>query len=446
MPSFASDFLFGVATAAYQIEGAWNEDGKGESIWDRFAHTPGKIVDGTTGDMACDHYHRYKEDVALMKDLGVNVYRFSIAWPRIFPEGRGRINQKGLDFYRRLIAKLKEAGIRAAVTLYHWDLPQKLEDEGGWENEATIQAYVDYARCLFQTFKNEVDIWITHNEPWVVAFLGHYEGRLAPGKQDFGTALRVSRNLLLSHGHAVQTFKEEGIKTPIGIALNLSPIHPAQEREEDQKAVQRYDGYLNRWFLDPLFRGQFPEDMLSLYRQKGFVLPQFSAEEGTLIAQPLDFLGINYYSRQVVTQGTEPVLETMPVELPNAEKSSMGWEVYPAGIYEIVQRVTREYSPRGISIAENGYPSPDVVSQDGSIEDPKRIAYLRNHLSFLLRAIEEGAPVKGYFVWSLMDNFEWSLGLTQRFGFVYTDYATFRRIPKKSFSFYRNVIRERALA
>ncbi|NSW75504.1 MAG: family 1 glycosylhydrolase, partial [Candidatus Atribacteria bacterium] len=258
-------------------------------------------------------------------------------------------------------------------------------------------------------------------------------------------ALRVARNLLLSHGYAVQALREEGIQKPIGITLNLSPIHPAREQEEDYEAARRYDGYLNRFFLDPIFRGQFPEDMLSLYQKKGFSLPQFNAREGTLVSQPLDFLGINYYSRNVIAQGTEPVLETMPVEPPKAEKSSMGWEVYPAGIYEIVQRVAKEYAPKEIYITENGYPSPDIVSQDGSVEDTKRIEYLRNHLLFLHRAMEEDAPVKGYFVWSLMDNFEWSLGLTQRFGLIYTDYKTLRRIPKKSFYFYQDVIRTRKL-
>ncbi|MCX7668380.1 MAG: family 1 glycosylhydrolase, partial [Atribacterota bacterium] len=272
-----------------------------------------------------------------------------------------------------------------------------------------------------------------------------YEGWMAPGKRDFGMALQVARNLLLSHGYALEAFREEGIKKPIGIVLNLSPIHPAQEREEDHKAARCYDGYLNRFFLDPLFRAQFPEDMLSFYWKKGFPLPQFNTREGTLVAQPLDFLGINYYSRQVVAEGTEPVLETTSVEVPNAEKNSMGWEVYPAGIYEITQRVAKEYAPKEIYITENGYASLDVISHDGPIEDKKRIEYLRNHLFFLQRAIEEGIPAKGYFVWSLMDNFEWAFGFTQRFGLVYTDYATLRRIPKKSFYFYQRVIRTREL-
>ncbi|MGQ9473129.1 MAG: GH1 family beta-glucosidase [Candidatus Caldatribacteriaceae bacterium] len=445
MPSFDSHFLFGVATAAYQIEGAWNEDGKGESIWDRFAHTPGVIEDGTTGDIACDHYHRYREDIRLMKELGVDVYRFSISWSRIFPEGQGKVNQKGVDFYRKILDELKLRGIRSAVTLYHWDFPQALQDRGGWENEATIRAFAEYARFLFKTFKNDVDMWITHNEPWVVAFIGNYEGRHAPGKKDFQSALLVSRSLLLSHGQAMQAFREEGIKQPIGITLNLSPVHAFTDREEDQKAAQRFDGYLNRWFLEPLFHGQFPEDMLSLYAQKGFSVSQFEEKEGKLVSQPLDFLGINYYSRQIVKSGTEPVLKTTLVELPNAEKSLMGWEVYPRGIYEIIQRVNEEYIPPAIYITENGYPSADIPDPSGFVEDEKRIGYLRNHLLYLHKALSEGCPVKGYFVWSIMDNFEWAHGFKQRFGLVYVDYKTLRRIPKKSFFFYQKVVRTREI-
>lgn len=445
MPSFDPHFLFGVATAAYQIEGAWNEDGKGESIWDRFSHTPGVIEDGSTGDIACDHYHRYREDIQLMKELGVDIYRFSISWSRIFPEGRGKVNQKGVDFYRKILDELKSRGIRSAITLYHWDLPQDLQDKGGWENEVTIRAFAEYARFLFQTFKNDVDMWITHNEPWVVTFVGHHEGRHAPGKRDFQSALLVSRNLLLSHGQVMQAFREEEIAKPIGITLNLSPVHVFTDKEEDQKAAQRFDGYLNRWFLEPLFHGQFPEDMLSLYAQKGFSISQFEEREGKLVAQPLDFLGVNYYSRHVVRSGTDPILEATSVELPNVEKSLMGWEVYPKGIYEIIQRVTKEYNPHAIYITENGYSSPDAPDPSGSVEDEKRIEYLRNHLLYLHKTLNEGCPVKGYFVWSIMDNFEWSHGFKQRFGLVYVDYKTLRRIPKKSFFFYQKIIRTREI-
>ncbi|MBC7217156.1 MAG: beta-glucosidase [Candidatus Caldatribacterium sp.] len=441
---FPKDFLFGVATAAYQIEGAWNEDGKGESIWDRFAHTPGKILDGTTGDVACDHYHRFEEDIALMKELGVDAYRFSISWPRIFPEGQGRVNEKGVEFYLRLVESLQKAGIRPVVTLYHWDLPQALQDKGGWEAKETAKAFAEYARIVFQALKGKVDLWITHNEPWVVAFVGNYEGRHAPGKKDFQAALAVSRNLLLSHGLAVQVFREENPGGRIGITLNLAPVYPKTEENADKEAAKRFDGYLNRWFLDPLFFGQFPEDMLSWYKQKGFTVAPFSKEEQELVAQPLDFLGINYYSRHLIIQGPEPVLEVAHVENPYAEKSDMGWEVYPRGIYETVERVSEEYRPQAMYITENGFASPDVP-KDGSVEDDRRISYLRDHLLWVYQALEAGHPVQGYFVWSLIDNFEWAFGLSKRFGLVYMDYQTLKRLPKKSFFFYQKVIRERTL-
>ncbi|MDI3531578.1 MAG: beta-glucosidase [Candidatus Atribacteria bacterium] len=445
MCKFPSDFIFGVATAAYQIEGAWNEDGKGESIWDRFAHTPGTIKDGTTGDVACDHYHRFEEDVELMKKLGIDAYRFSISWPRIFPEGKGQINEKGVKFYQQLIEKLKAAGIKPVVTLYHWDLPQALQDRGGWESEETVEAFRDYAAFVFQQFGKEVFMWITHNEPWVVAFPGHYEGWMAPGKKDFLAALRVSRNLLLAHGLAVQEFRKQGISSPIGITLNLSPVHPASKNEEDLLAAKRYDGYLNRWFLDPVFKGFFPEDMLEWYKQKGFVSPQFNEEEAKLVTQPLDFLGINYYSRHIVKKGGHPLLEIEFVRPKDSKYCEMGWEIYPPGMYEIIKRVAEDYHPHQIYITENGVSFADQPNQEGKIDDEERVLFLKEHLQELHRAIREGYPVKGYFLWSLLDNFEWAQGYTQRFGIIYTDYQTLRRIPKKSFYWYQQVVKEKAL-
>nr|MDW8081575.1 GH1 family beta-glucosidase [Candidatus Calescibacterium sp.] len=441
---FPDDFLFGVATAAYQIEGAWNEDGKGESIWDRFAHTPGKILDGTTGDVACDHYHRFAEDVALMAELGVQAYRFSISWPRVLPQGKGKVNEKGLDFYRKLVALLREKGIRPVVTLYHWDLPQALQDEGGWENKATCEAFSEYARVVFRALRGSVDLWITHNEPWVVAFIGNYEGRHAPGKRDFQAALEVSRNLLLAHGMAVQVFREEKPGGEIGIAVNLSPAHPASEAKHDREAARRYDGYLNRWFLDPIFRGQFPEDMLLWYRNKGYGVAPLTPDEGKLVSQPLDFLGINYYSRNIITQGEEPVLNIAHAENPYVERSDMGWEVYPRGIYEIIERVVREYAPQKVYITENGFAFPDTPC-DGAIDDLRRVSYLRDHILWLYQALEAGYPVRGYFIWSLIDNFEWAFGFSKRFGLVYVDYATQRRIPKRSFFWYQSLLKARTL-
>ncbi len=445
MVIFPSHFIFGVATAAYQIEGAWNEDGRGESVWDRFAHSPGKIIDGTTADVACDHYHRFEEDIAFMKDLGIDAYRFSISWPRVFPKGKGQVNELGVNFYHRLIQKLKAAHIQPVVTLNHWDLPQALQNKGGWENRDTIDAFVEYARFLFQVFGKDIPLWITHNEPWVVAFLGHYEGRMAPGKESFDSALTVSRNLLLAHGLAIKAFREKKVSGNIGITLNLSPIHPALNNKEDGEATKRFDGYLNRWFLDPLFRGHFPEDMLDWYQKKGYPIAPLSREESIIVSQPLDFLGVNYYSRYIVKKGEEPVLEVDFFLPPKSEYAEMGWEVYPSGIYEVIKRVSEEYKPGKIYLTENGISVRDTLDEDGRIRDVKRIEYLREHLLNLSRTIQEGCPVKGYFVWSLMDNFEWTHGFSQRFGLIYTDYQSLRRIPKESYYWYQKVIQNRRI-
>ncbi|MCS7241360.1 family 1 glycosylhydrolase, partial [Candidatus Caldatribacterium sp.] len=320
---------------------------------------------------------------------------------------------------------------------------QALQDEGGWENKATCEAFSEYARVVFRALRGSVDLWITHNEPWVVAFTGHAEGRVAPGKRDFQAALEVSRNLLLAHGMAVQVFREEKPGGEIGIAVNLSPAHPASEAKHDREAARRYDGYLNRWFLDPIFRGQFPEDMLLWYRNKGYGVAPLTPDEGKLVSQPLDFLGINYYSRHIVRQGQKFPLEIEIVRLPQGVYSDMGWEVYPQGLYEIVQWAYNIYNPKTLYITENGYPSPDTLSPEGLVLDEERIAYLKAHLTALSKALEEGYPIRGYFVWSLMDNFEWMFGFTKRFGLVYVDYATQRRIPKQSFFWYQKVISQR---
>ncbi len=436
---FPQDFLWGVATASYQIEGAPWEDGKGESIWDRFTHTPGTIADGTTGDVACDHYHRFEEDLRLMRDLGISAYRFSLAWPRIFPQGEGKLNEKGLSFYERLIDMLCVLGIEPVVTLYHWDLPQALQDMGGWENERVVRAFEQYAGVVFRRLGDRVKLWITHNEPWVVAFVGHYTGEHAPGLRDFGVALRVAKNLLVSHGLAVRTFREIGKEGEIGITLSLSPIHAFSEREEDQLAQKRFDGYFNRFFLDPLFRGAFPADVLEWYAKKGYPLA-VSKEEEAIVSEKIDFLGVNYYSRQVVRHGCEePLLKVATVKPEESQYTDMGWEIYPQGILEIVERVFQDYAPRKVFITENGIALPDQLV-NGTINDGARIAFLREHLRYLHRAIQRGYAVKGYFVWSLLDNFEWAFGLSKRFGLVFVDYATGKRFPKESFFFYREVI------
>lgn len=434
---FPEDFLWGAATAAYQIEGAAGEDGKGESIWDRFSHTPGKIANGDTGDIACDHYHRYKQDVKAMAELGLRTYRFSIAWTRIFPRGSGQVNQAGVDFYKRLIDALLEADIQPAVTLYHWDLPQALQDKGGWAKRDIANYFQDYAGFLFETFGDVVCLWITLNEPWVVAFLGHAMGEHAPGLKDYPTAIRVSHNLLRAHGKAVEAYRQvRGKRGNIGITLNLTVVHPATDSDSDQRAACRFDGFMNRWFLDPVFKGEYPADMLELY---GKMSPTIEAGDLDEIAQPVDFLGINYYTRQVVRHSDEnPPLAVEPVE-PKSRITEMGWEIYPEGLYELLTRLRNDYGDLTMYITENGAAFADKV-KEGRVEDKQRIDYLRRHFLQAYRAIEEGVRLKGYYVWSLMDNFEWAYGYSKRFGLLYVDYETQERIWKDSAYWYQKVI------
>ncbi|UCF98512.1 MAG: beta-glucosidase [Spirochaetaceae bacterium] len=440
MLTFPPDFRWGVSTAAYAIEGAWNQDGKGESIWDRFAHQGGNIKDGSTGDMACDHYNRMSEDVELMAEVGINTYRFSVSWPRIFPAGTGKANAKGLDFYSRLIDILLESGIEPFVVLYQWDLPQALQDSGGWENQNSPRWFTDYARTLYRELGDRVRLWITHNEPFVPSLLAYHEGEHPPAVRDLRRALEVSKQILLSHGLAVQAFREENIRGKIGLSTIFFPVHAAGDRPEDLEARQRYDGYFHRWFLDPLFRGSFPEDMLDWYGKKGTVFPQLDSLEASIVAQPIDFLGVCYFSRFVVKHAEGSLLEVEMVEPQSEKANDMGWEIYPEGIYEVLKRVHDEYTPPEIYISENGIPLADRIEEDGTIRDGERIAFLSGCLSYVHQAIDEGIPVRGYSVWSLMDNLEWDLGLSKRFGLAYVDYQTLRRIPKASFRWYSGVV------
>lgn len=433
-------FVWGVATSSYQIEGAVGEDGRGESIWDVFSRLPGKIADGSTGEVACDHYHRYREDVEQMRQMGVQAYRFSVAWPRIFPAGRGQPNLPGLDFYRRLLDELERAGIVPMITLYHWDLPQAVQERGGWPNRDTAYRFADYAAFLFERLQGRVPLWVTINEPFVAAILGHMTGEHAPGLQDPMAALHAAHHLLVAHGLALQAFRQGAYRDArIGIALNLSPVHPATDSDADAEAARRLDGLLNRWFLDPLFRGSYPADMWEWF---GRILPMPALPDADfpLIAGPVDFLGVNYYTRQVVRHDPADLFLQMRIEAPPGPVTSMGWEVYPQGLAEILRRLKAEYNPASIYITENGAAYPDVVSADGRIHDADRIAYLREHLIQLARAAAEGIPVRGYFVWSLMDNFEWAHGYTKRFGLLYVDYPTQARLPKDSAAWYREVI------
>jgi beta-glucosidase len=434
---FPRDFRFGVATAAFQIEGA---AGRGTTIWDSFCRVPGAIAGGDTGDVACDHYHRWSADVDLMADLRVESYRFSIAWARVMPDGRKR-SADGIDFYRRLIERLLERGIEPIATLYHWDLPQPLQDAGGWATRDMVEHFTGYAALMADEYGDVVEHWITHNEPWVASFLGHAEGIKAPGDREWSTALRVSHHLLLSHARAQEAIKSTRPRTQVGIALNLAPVHPATPLEADVRAARRRDGYLNRWFLDPLLRGAYPADMVALYEEN---VGSFDAvQDGDLaaISAPLDFLGVNYYAPETIRDapGCGP-LEVKRVPRPG-ELTAMGWEVDPDGLRELLARVRDDYGPLPIYITENGAAFDDPPPNgDASVDDPRRVAYLQGHLEALRRAIAEGSDVRRYCVWSLVDNFEWEHGYSKRFGIVHVDFDTQRRLPKRSGLWYRDYI------
>lgn len=440
---FPDDFVWGAATAAYQIEGAVTEDGRGPSIWDTFSHTPGKTLNGDTGDVACDHFHRWQDDIKLMQELGLQAYRFSIAWPRVMPQGTGQPNDRGLDFYDQLVDALLTANITPFVTLYHWDLPQALQDRGGWANRDTVEAFVEYADLVASRLGDRVTHWITHNEPWVVAFLGNYTGDHAPGMQDLQTALQVSHHLLLSHGRVVPVLRSARAGVQVGITLNLAPAYPVSDSDEDREAANRADGYQNRWFLDPLHGRGYPEDMAQWYGDK---MPQIADGDLDIIATPIDFLGINYYfpavARAVSRDTNELAFETRSAEEAAAagkEITAMGWEVDPEAFADLLTHVQREYSPKAIYITENGMAVDDQVT-DGVVNDPRRIEYLRSHLLAIKSAITAGSHVRGYFVWSLLDNFEWAYGYSKRFGIIYVDYETQARTPKHSATWYQRVI------
>jgi beta-glucosidase len=438
MKQFPPDFVWGAATAAYQIEGAWNEDGKGESIWDRFSHTPGKIENGDTGDVACDHYHRWQEDIGLMKEIGLRAYRFSLSWSRLLPDGWGRVNNPGIDFYSRLVDALLEAGIEPFLTLYHWDLPQVLQDQGGWPARPTSEAFVEYADLASRHLGDRVKHWMTLNEPFVSAVVGYQEGRHAPGHENMDEMLAAAHHLLLAHGRAVPVIRRNTPDSQVGIALNLATQVPASSSVADRVAAWRADGILNRWYLDPLSGRGYPLDIVQHYgRAMDFI------QDGDMeaIAIPLDFLGINFYSRNVIRNRAIPEAENEPrTVFPNPYPTEMGWEVYPQAFYELLGRLHFDYNFPAIYITENGAAYPDEVSSEGVVDDPRRIDYIRGHLDSVNKAITAGVPVRGYFAWSLMDNFEWSFGYSKRFGLIYVDYASQQRILKSSARWYGEVI------
>ena len=447
--SFPPDFLWGAATASYQIEGAWNEDGKGESIWDRFAHTPGKIKNGDAGDVACDAYHRWVEDIRLMKELGLRAYRFSISWPRILSQGRGKVNPAGLDFYSRLVDGLLEAGIIPFVTLYHWDLPQALQDEGGWARRSTAEAFVEYADTVTRRLGDRVKHWITHNEPAVVALDGHFSGEHAPGIQDMATAIKVSHHLLLSHGWAVPVIRRNSSGAEVGITLNVNWTVPASDSAADRNALRREQGIWVRWYTDPLYGRGYPADLVADAIAEGYLPPEgmTCVQTGDLqaIAAPTDFLGLNYYSRFITRDKSAPdnLPQTAFISPPGEEHwTETGWEVYPDGLFNVLAWIYFEYQPPKIYITENGASYSAGPDAEGRVRDTHRLNYLRTHFAAAHRAIQAGIPVEGYFVWSLMDNFEWAEGYSQRFGLIWVDYQTQKRIFKDSARWVQQVIAE----
>jgi beta-glucosidase len=440
---FPDGFLWGVCSSAYQIEGAWNEDGKGPSIWDWFSHRPGKVARGENGDVACDHYHRWREDLDLLKDLGVRAYRFSISWPRVFPEGRGKVNAAGLDFYDRLVDGLIERGIEPFPTLFHYDLPLALHVQGGWPKRETAAAFGEYAAAVAARLGDRVNWWITLNEPLVVALLGYLLGRHAPGRRHPGEYIRALHTQFLAHGEAVRAIRGAS-KRParIGIALNLSPFHPEKDRETDRRGAVRFDMLSNRICLDPILRGSYPPDIWRNFRP---FQPDIRDGDMARISEPIDFLGVNYYSRHVVSGGRWIPFTGARMVRPKGGEFSPMWEIYPPGLGEMVERVWNDYRPRMILVTENGVPAPDAPDSGGEVRDPSRISYLQRHLRVLHGVVRKSVPVKGYFVWSFTDNFEWELGYAMRFGLVHVDYATRKRTPKSSFRFLAEVIRRNGL-
>lgn len=443
-PTFPDDFIWGVATAAYQIEGAVREDGRGLSIWDTYSHTAGNTLNGDTGDIACDHYHRMPQDVALMRELGVQAYRFSTAWPRIIPAGKGQVNSAGLAFYDRLVDTLLENNIEPYLTLYHWDLPQALQDQGGWASRDIAGHFATYADVVSRHLGDRVKKWMTLNEPFVFTFIAHFVGRHAPGLRHFPTAIRTAHHALLAHGKALEVLRANCPDAEIGLAVNLSRSIPATDREDDLQAAELMNAYHNLWFLDPIYKGAYPQNFLDTLDES--IHPALEPDDMQLISQPIDFLGINYYFPHFVRAKTrdengftfrEETLEELqkrPYEI-----TEMKWPIVPDSFYQTLCDINERYHPQAIYITENGGAFPDQLIAD-KVDDPRRIAYLNDHIGAMQDALNAGVPLKAYFHWSFLDNFEWAYGYERRFGLVYTDYASQQRIPKSSFYWYQQLI------
>jgi beta-glucosidase len=440
---FPPDFLWGAATSAYQIEGSPLADGAGHSVWHRFSHTPGHVRMGDTGDVACDHYQRYPSDVELMAELGLCAYRFSMSWSRVFPAGRGQINSRGLDFYARLIDALLARDIRPVVTLYHWDLPAALDDLGGWLNRDIAGWFADYASAAFRALGDRVDLWTTLNEPWVVVDGGYLHGVLAPGHRNLFEAPIAAHNLLRAHAEAVRAYRAEG-RGAIGLVVNIEPKHPASERKSDREAADRAHAYMNRWFLDPVFLGQYPDELGPMF---GAAWPAFAPADLDAVREPFDFLGVNYYTRSVVRDAPRRLPpRAMRVVQRRATHTRTHWEVYPQGLTDTLTWIRERYGEKPVYVTENGAAFYDPPVAGDGVRDPLRITYLREHLRAARRAMDLGVDLRGYFVWSLLDNFEWALGYTKRFGIVHVDYETLERTPKESARFYADVIRTNGMA
>ena len=441
---FPGSFLWGTATSAYQVEGSPLADGAGASIWQRFCQTPGRVSNGDTGDIACDHYRRYRDDVALMRELGLNAYRFSIAWGRVLPTGRGAVNEAGLGFYDRLVDTLLEAGIEPLVTLYHWDLPAALEEQGGWLNADVAMWFADYAATVYRRLDGRVKKWMTINEPWVVSDGGYVRGVLAPGRSTRHEAPIVTHNLLRAHGAAVQAYRAQG-RHQVGLVVNLEPKQPASPSDADRSACQFADAYMNRQYLDPVLLGRYPDELRDMFGEHWPAWPQADFD---LIRQPLDFIGVNYYTRSVVRANeTAWPVPAAAVPQPNALYTETNWEVFPKGLTDTLLWIRQRYGDIPLYITENGAAFADPASVAASeLDDPLRVDYLRSHIAAVRDAMTQGVDVRGYCVWSLLDNFEWALGYSKRFGIVHVDYATQRRTLKASANFYRRVIASRGAA
>ncbi|MEY4531397.1 MAG: hypothetical protein RLZZ156_2118 [Deinococcota bacterium] len=441
---FPKDFIWGTATASYQIDGAAALDVLTPSIWDTFSKTQGKVKNGDTGDTACDHYHLYPSDFDLMQQLGFNAYRFSISWSRVLLDGRGAVNSAGLAFYDRIVDALLTRGIEPYATLYHWDLPQILEDAGGWLNRDTANAFAEYTDVVTQTLGDRLKNWTTLNEPWCSAYLGYGIGIHAPGKTDFAASLQATHHLLVAHGQAMPIIRQNVADAKAGIVLNPSPVYPASDSSEDIRAAHLADGFQNRWYFDPVFGQGYPKDVLELY---GAYAPKITEGDLEIMAAPLDFIGVNYYTRTVVQAAKiqnhaspDALLGYSHVFLPNVERTFFDWEVYPQGLTNFLVRLQHDYQPKSILITENGATYDDTLNPDGTIADLQRTEYFQQHLKASLEAIQHGAKLNGYFAWSFLDNFEWAEGYEKRFGMTYVDFITQKRTVKASGHWFANFL------